>query len=165
MGKQIMTVAENHTPRTADTSRISLLDRIGGPVAVDLIVDRLIDALTNDPHVASCLEGVDLGRLRRAQMHFFVEAFGGAGSSPWTPTPVRVDGEALVRVVIHLHDVIDSLGVPEPLAEQLMLAVAAKVLADGQPAASSRNAPAGPDMSQLGWEHPSASFRGRDRRG
>ena len=152
MGKQTLTAAERYTPPTADTTRISLLDRIGGPVAVDLIVDRLIDELTNDPHVASCLEGVDVGRLRRAQMHFFIEAFGGAANRPWTPTPVRVDGEALVRVVIHLQDVIDSLGVPEPLAEQLLLAVAAKVLADGQPAASSRNAPAGPDMSQLCWE-------------
>ena len=165
MGKQTLTAAEHYAPPTADTTRISLLDRIGGPVAVDLIVDRLIDALTNDPHVASCLEGVDVGRLRRAQMHFFIEAFGGPAKSHGTPVPARVDGEALVRVVIHLQDVIEGLGVPEPLAEQLMLAVAAKVLADGQPAASSRNAPAGPDMSQLGWEHPSASFRGRDRRG
>ena len=73
---------------------------------------------------------------------------------------MRVDGEALVRVVIHLHDVIDSLGVPEPLAEQLMLAAAAKVLADGQPAVSSRNAPAGPDVSQPRWEQSRASVRG-----
>ena len=131
MIKQAIAVAEIDTPRPPKTAKFSLLDRIGGPRAVHLIVDRLIDSLTSDPYVASRLEGIDVHRLRRAQRRFFVEAFSGA-SGPPAPALARVDGEALVRIVIHLHDVLDSFGLPAPLAEQLLLAVAARVLAAGE---------------------------------
>ena len=75
-----------------------------------------------------------MARLRRTQTRFFTEAFGGVGAAgPDESSVMRVDSEGLVRVVIHLQDALESLGLPEPLADQLLLAVAAKVLADGQP--------------------------------
>ena len=136
MGKHVTTIVEARTPQTADTRKITLLDRIGGPAIVHLIVDRLIDAVTNDPDLRKPLAGIDIDQLHLAQMRFFIEAFGGSASSHRDATLARVDGESLVRIVIHLHDVLDSVGLPQPLAEQLMLAVAAKVLADGRPASA-----------------------------
>lgn len=124
------TVALAHAP-DADTTKLTLLDRIGGPPAVRLLVERLMEAITSDPFLARRVEGLDLMRLRRAQTWFFEAAFGG-GDSPGgaDAAVIRVDGEALVRIVVHLHDALDSLGLPAPLCEQLLLAAAAKVLGD-----------------------------------
>jgi hypothetical protein len=130
MVKQALAVAERHS---AATTKLSLLDRIGGPSTVHLIVDCLIEALTNDPYLAPRLAGLDMAQLRRAQTLFFHDAFGGRGAAePPEPSVVPVDSEGLVRVIIHLQDVLESFGLPEPLVDQLLLAVAAKVLANGQ---------------------------------
>ena len=130
MVKHALAVAERDT---AATTKLSLLDRIGGASAVHLIVDRLIEALTRDPYLAPHVASVDLAQLRRAQTRFFHEAFGGRGSAePVEPSLLAVDSEGLVRVVIHLQDVLESLGLPEPLVDQLLLAVAGKVLANGE---------------------------------
>jgi len=130
MVKQALAVAERDA---AATTKLSLLDRIGGTSAVHLIVDRLIEALTRDPYLAPRVASVDLAQLRRAQTRFFHEAFGGRRAPGRAEPPVvPTDGEGVVRVVIHLQDVVESLGLPEPLVDQLLLAVAAEVLADGQ---------------------------------
>src|SRR5262245_7785659 len=121
MVKQALAVADRFA---TTTTKLTLLDRIGGPSTVHLIVDCLIEALTSDPYLAPRLAGLDLARLQRTQTRFFHEAFGGRGSAePVEPSVLAVDSEGLVRVVIHLQDVLESLGLPEPLVDQLLLAV------------------------------------------
>ena len=126
------TLALAHAP-DADTTKLTLLDRIGGRPAVQLLVERLMEAVTSDPFLAPRFAGLDLMRVRRAQTRFFEAAFGGddAGGGP-DAAVIRVDGEALVRIAVHLHDALDSLGFPAPLGEQLLLAVAAQVLGGRQ---------------------------------
>jgi truncated hemoglobin YjbI len=112
----------------------TLLDVAGGAPGVQRIVDRLVRRLLRDPLIAPSLDGVDLIRLKRAQARFFTDAFGAVRvHEPLTPLAVRVSGEQFTRVMLHVHQTIVSLDLPETLTEQLMLAILAEGLVGDDP--------------------------------
>jgi truncated hemoglobin YjbI len=112
----------------------TLLDVAGGAPGVQRIVDRLVRRLLRDPLIAPSLDDVDLIRLKRAQARFFTDAFSAVRvHEPLTPLSVRVSGEQFTRVMLHVHQTIVSLDLPETLTEQLMLAVLARGLVGDDP--------------------------------
>ena len=59
------------------------------------------------------------------------QAFGGEHADALAPVVmVRLTGEQFDRFVLHLSESLASLGLPRPVTEQLMLAAAARALAD-----------------------------------
>ena len=118
----------------ADNAWPTLLDVLDGAAGVQRIVDGLVHRLLRDPLLAPALEGVDVGRLKDVQARFFIEAFGAVRvHEPLTPLTVRVTGEQFTRVVLHVHETLVSLGLPETFTEQLMLAVLARGLVGDDP--------------------------------
>ena len=112
----------------------TLLDLLGGQSAVERIVERLLARLLHDPLLSGAFNGVDLPLLKRAQSRFFAEAFGAVPAhEPLGPLAVRVSGEQMTRVVVHVHDTLVSLRLPEAFTEQLMLAVLAHGLTGDDP--------------------------------
>ena len=101
----------------------SLLEQIGGRPAVERLVDRFVHRTLNDRQLAPQFAGIDVVALRQSQLAFFCEAFGGATRLDWSAPAVDLDGEAFGRVVLHLYDVLVSLGLPERLTERLALAL------------------------------------------
>jgi truncated hemoglobin YjbI len=116
------------TPRAAaEAASLTLLERIGGRTAVCHILDELIARVRRDPHLAARFVELDQAPLRTAQAVFFTEAF--TGRSPSNARPlVQLDEESFVRVVIHLHDTLESLELSPALTEQLFLSVMSRAL-------------------------------------
>lgn len=56
----------------------TLFDRIGGPAAVQLAVDKFYERVLQDDRVKHFFEGIDMARQREHQRAFFTYAFGGA---------------------------------------------------------------------------------------
>lgn len=122
-------------PPGADKVWPTLLDAVGGASGIQRIVDRLVRRLQRDPLIAPSLDGVDMIRLKRAQTRFFTDAFSAVRvHEPLTPLTVRVSGEQFTRVVLHIHQTIVSLELPETVTEQVMLAVLARGVMGDDPA-------------------------------
>jgi truncated hemoglobin YjbI len=116
------------TPRAAsEAPSLTLLERIGGGTEVCHIVDELIARVRRDPHLAARFVELDQARLRTAQAVFFTEAFTG-GSPSNARSLIQLDEESFVRVVIHLHDTLESLELSPALTEQLFLSVMSRAL-------------------------------------
>ena len=116
------------TPRaTSEAPSLTLLERIGGGTAVCHIVDELIARVRRDPHLVARFVELDQARLRTAQAVFFTEAFTGRSPSN-ARSLIQLDEESFVRVVIHLHDTLESLELSPALTEQLFLSVMSRAL-------------------------------------
>ena len=59
---------------------------------------------------------------------FFIETFGGPAPSGSSHELVRLDGDQFAAVLLHIYDVLVSLGLPESLKERLILAVLSRVV-------------------------------------
>jgi truncated hemoglobin YjbI len=108
-----------------------LLDSVGGPSGVERMVEGLLQRVLSDRELASAFARVDMARLVAAQVRFLAQAFGGEHADALAPVVmVRLTGEQFDRFVLHLSESLASLGLPRPVTEQLMLAAAARALAD-----------------------------------
>ena len=125
VARSSIAVAEDLGSEAAlDIRRPTLLDALGSESSVQRIVDRLAARLLDDPLLAPTLAGVDVAQLKRTQARFFTEAFDAVRvHEPLAPVTVRATGEQFTRVVLHVQQTLESLGLPEALTEQLMLAV------------------------------------------
>ena len=130
MASRSVAVAEDlGSEAVLDSRQPALLDALGGESSVQRIVDRLAARLLDDPLLATALAGVDVAQLKRTQARFFTEAFDAVRvHDPPMPFTVRVTGEQFTRVVLHVQQTLESLGLPEDRTEQLMLAVLARAV-------------------------------------
>ena len=122
---------EVSTDANVDHRSGSLLDSAGGPPGVEQMVEGLLQRVLSDRVLASAFARVDRARLVAAQVRFFAQAFGGEHADALAPVViVRLTGEQFDRFVLHLWESLASLGLPQPVTEQLALAAAARALAD-----------------------------------
>lgn len=114
-----------------DHRRGTLLHSVGGPSGVGRIVEGLLQRVENDRVLATAFAGVDRDRLVTEQVRLLADAFGGEHADALAPVArVRLTGEQFVRFVLHLAESFASLGLPQPVTDQLMLALAARSVAD-----------------------------------
>ena len=125
-------IAEHQQSDTAlDAASLPVFDRIGGMPRIEWLVDRFVDEIRSDRELAPFLAGVDWASLKKSQVAFFTEAFGGHFPHPSVDlrrTHVQLEGEQFVRVALLLHDTLLSLGLPSELQEELVRAVVLRAL-------------------------------------
>jgi truncated hemoglobin YjbI len=109
---------------TAHTETESLFERMEGRAGVARLVDRFYARLWSDEVLAPWLAEVDPATLKPAQIGFFVEALGG-GAYTETEAGPRLDLEQapLLRAALHLYDAVMSLGLPDHVADEVLLAI------------------------------------------
>jgi hemoglobin len=97
---------------------MSLYERLGEEQGIRAAVDQFYDRVTGDPELKPYFEGIDMGRLRGHQAKLLIQVTGG---------PVQYDGRDLAtahagleitgpdfdRVVAHLVDTLENLGVAQ----------------------------------------------------
>jgi truncated hemoglobin YjbI len=106
----------------------TLLDQLGGRPGVQRIVDRFVAKILTDNELAARFAGVGMATLETSLAAFLIEAFGGGAASTVNQGLVRLDGEQFVRVLVHLYDALADRGLSKPLTEQLVLALASRIL-------------------------------------
>ena len=133
MQNSLMTsVSVQLPPAPAQGGSLSLLERMGGIRRVYYLVDRFVHELRSNREVAVVLRNIDLTAFKKAQVAFFAEAFGGyvpdMGEDARS-AHVTLEAEAFFSVVVLLNAALLSLGLPEDLYEELVLAIASRALA------------------------------------
>ena len=116
---------------TADEARLSLFDRIGGFPRIEWLVDRFVDQIGSDPELALRWARFDPASMRTGLAAFFAEAFGARPAAPDVESHplMQLDGEQFLRVALMLYDTIASMGLPEDLHAEVVLAVVDRALA------------------------------------
>jgi truncated hemoglobin YjbI len=95
------------------------------------MVEGLLQRVLSDRVLASAFAREDMTPLVAAQVRFFAQSFGGEHADALVPVAmVRLTGEQFDRFVLHLSESFASLGLPQPVTEQRILAAAARTLAD-----------------------------------
>ena len=116
----------------AAEATLSLFDRVGGFPRIEWLVDRFVDQIASDPELAPRWARFDPAAMRKGLAAFFTEAFGGRPADPDVEPPNRrmqLDGEQFLRVALMLYDTISSMGLPEDLHAEIVLAVVDRALA------------------------------------
>jgi len=132
----VTTLEEPRGVSLFDAPSLPLIDRIGGLPVVAWIADRFVERILDDPELAMQFATVDVAALKASHEAFFIEAFGGHAAAQWNGSRVLLDGEQLARMVLHLNDTLDSLGLTPPVVEQIFYAVVARAMAGAQPFAN-----------------------------
>ncbi|MEV6105909.1 group 1 truncated hemoglobin [Streptomyces sp. NPDC051940] len=96
---------------------MSIYDSIGGEAAVSAAVDDFYKRVLADPSLTGYFEDIDVARLKGHQRAFIGAALGGPARYNGRPMAKAHEGLGITpddfgRVVGHLVDTLDSLGVP-----------------------------------------------------
>ncbi|MBI1853912.1 MAG: GAF domain-containing protein [Planctomycetes bacterium] len=119
----------------------SLFERLGGAAAVASLVDALGERLRADHEFAPFFAGVDANGLRRTHVKLFTTTLGGPGRrerakrNKARPTPI--EPRQFGRVVEHLVDALQSLGIRPSLVDEVvesLLPIATQIV-DANPVA------------------------------
>jgi purine-binding chemotaxis protein CheW len=107
----------------------SLFERLGGAPAVSAAVDALYERILADPSLAPFFRETDLGALKRKQVAFLAQAFGGPAdyvgpTLKQAHAGMRIAPGQFDRVAEHLAAALQSLGVAAPMAQEVMGLVA-----------------------------------------
>jgi truncated hemoglobin YjbI len=105
----------------------SLFDRIGGLPRVRQIVDHLCNALSADAQLAETFRDIDMAWLNERQTGFLTQALGGsmtAAPKDLAGEPLDLRAEPFSRVLTHLLEALVSVRLPDPLLEDVLVAVA-----------------------------------------
>jgi hemoglobin len=99
---------------------MSIYDEIGGTAAVSAAVDQFYERVVADPALAPYFDGTDMIRLKKHQRAFIAAAIG--GPEPYlgrnmaeAHARLAITSADFDRVVGHLVDTLEALGVPAPI--------------------------------------------------
>jgi hemoglobin len=112
---------------TADEPTI--YETIGGIPAITAVVDDFYVRVLADPDLAGFFASTDMTRLKTRQVEFFAAALGGpihyTGASMADAHSGRaITSEHFTLVVGHLTSALAAAGVPEPVIDQIVAALA-----------------------------------------
>jgi hemoglobin len=107
----------------------SLYVRIGGAPAVAAAVDGLYDRMLHDPDLAPYFDGVGIEQLKAHQRAFVAAALGGperygGRSLGHAHRGLHIDDATFGKVVGHLTDTLNELGVAADTTEDVITALA-----------------------------------------
>lgn len=107
----------------------SIYDQIGGHEALEVVVADFYTRVLADPQLAGFFAGTNMSRLQGKQVEFFAAALG--GPQPYTGAPMRQvhQGRGITMhhfelVAGHLATSLTAAGVPQPVTEQILAAIA-----------------------------------------
>ena len=107
---------------------LTIYERLGGVVSIDVAVDKLYDRIVGDPEVAPFFDHVDQLRLRAHQKSFLAMALGGPGgyegsSLAHAHRHLAISDRQVDLVAGHLAAVLAGLGVTPALIDEIVAAV------------------------------------------
>ena len=107
----------------------TLYDQLGGAAAIEATVDQFYERVLADPALKPFFAATNMRWLRKRNIQFFTQALGGpaeyAGKGmreAHAKLPIQLEHFNLVAG--HLTDTLKALGVPQPLINQVIAAVA-----------------------------------------
>lgn len=106
-----------------------IYDKIGGQEAIEAVVEDFYVRVLADEKLAGFFTGTNMSRLKGRQVEFFAAALG--GPEPYTGAPMKqvhqgrgIMMEHFTLVAGHLTDALTDAGVPAPIVEQIIGAIA-----------------------------------------
>ena len=111
-----------------DTATPTLFDQLGGTESIDVAVEEFYRRVLDDPDLRPFFAGVPMRRLRAHQKAFMTMAFGGPQTYRGRDlgqahAHLGIEDHHVDLVAGHLADVLNGLGVPAELVDQVMGAV------------------------------------------
>ncbi|MBK8231575.1 MAG: chemotaxis protein [Candidatus Eisenbacteria bacterium] len=108
---------------------LSLYERLGGVEAITATVDKFYELVLADPALAAFFQRTNLKFLKQAQVSFFSQATGGpevyrGRSMRETHANLNIGAHHFQLVAGHLVHALESLGVAQPLIEELVALIA-----------------------------------------
>lgn len=111
------------------TDEATIYDAIGGIPAITAVVEDFYARVLADPELSGFFTSTDMTRLKTRQAEFFAEALGGpihyTGASMADAHRGRgIGSEHFTLVVEHLTAALGAAGVPQPVVDQILGALA-----------------------------------------
>ena len=114
---------------TAEKPANALYERLGGRRAIRAVVDGLYDRILKDRDLVPFFKATDLERLKRQQLAFLGQAFGGpevyrGQGMKAAHAGMRIQKRHFVAVAGHLQATLEGAGLPAHLVAEVMAQVA-----------------------------------------
>jgi hemoglobin len=107
----------------------TIFDQIGGYDALEVVVADFYARVLSDDELGGFFTGTNMGRLKGKQVEFFAAALG--GPEPYAGAPMRqvhqgrgITMHHFTLVANHLAASLSAAGVPDPIVEQIIGAIA-----------------------------------------
>ena len=109
-------------------SPVTIFERLGGVVSIDVAVEQLYERVLGDPELARFFDEVDLRRLRAHQKAFLAMALGGpredlSRGMAEVHQHLPIDDRHFDLIAGHLAAVLAGLGVSPALVDDVVVAI------------------------------------------